>query len=193
MMRGIATTSADNPDFARVVRIATLRRTPVLAFDIAPDEAEAARLARLLDARSVRRMRLAGELRPEGDGWRLDARLGATVVQTCVVTLEPVTARLDLPLRRLFVPLGTGGREIEVGPEDDDEIEPLGETLDLGLVAIEALALALPAYPRHPDADLRPAAAAPPGADPDAGSDADGTTQPFAGLAALRDRLREPK
>jgi uncharacterized metal-binding protein YceD (DUF177 family) len=193
MMRGIATTSADNPDFARVVRLATLRRTPVLAFDIAPDEAEAARLARLLDARSVRKMRLAGELCPEGDGWRLEARLGATVVQTCVVTLEPVTTRIDLPLRRLFVPFATNGSEIEVGPEDDDEIEPLGEAIDLGLVAIEALALALPAYPRRSDADLGSATAAPPGADPDTGSEADGTTRPFAGLAALRDRLREPK
>jgi uncharacterized metal-binding protein YceD (DUF177 family) len=189
MMRGIAATSAENPDFARVVRLSTLRRTPVLPFDIAPDEAEAARLARLLDARSVRKMRLEGELRPEHDGWRLEAQLGATVVQTCVVTLEPVTTRVDLPLRRLFVPLEATGREVEVGPEDDDEIEPLGDAIDLGLVAIEALALALPAYPRRPAAALDAAAAAPPGAAPDV----DTGTRPFAGLAALRDRLRKPK
>lgn len=191
MMRGIATTSADNPDFARVVRLSTLRRTPVLAFDIAPDEAEAARLARLFDARSVRKMRLQGELRPEGDGWRLDAQLGATVVQTCVVTLEPVTTRVDQSVRRLFVPLETTGREIEVGPEDDEEIEPLGDAIDLGLVAIEALALALPAYPRRPDAALDPAAAAPPDAEPEEDEDAD--ARPFASLAAMRDRMRQPK
>jgi uncharacterized metal-binding protein YceD (DUF177 family) len=184
-MRGIATTSPDNPDFARVVRLSTLRRTPVLPFDLAPDEAEAARLARLLDARSVRKMRLEGELRPEADGWRLDARLGATVVQTCVVTLEPVTTRIDIPLSRHFVPQEDAGREIEVGPDDDDEIEPLGDTLDLGLLAIEALALALPAYPRRPDAAPGDAAAAPPGAQP---LD-DAATRPFADLASLRDRL----
>ena len=49
--------------------------------------------------------------------------------------------------------------ELVVDPEEDDEVEPLGPRIDLGLVAIEALELALPAYPRKPGARLGPATA----------------------------------
>jgi uncharacterized metal-binding protein YceD (DUF177 family) len=178
-MRGISTTSADNPDFARVVALAGLRRA--LPFDLAPDEREAAALARLLDARSVRKMRFRGDLRPEGDGFTLEGALGATVVQSCVVTLEPVTSRVDVAVRRRYLPADVSRREVEVGLEDDDEIEPLADRVDLGMVAMEALALALPAYPRHPDAEL---AAPTTEEEPD-----EAREHPFASLAAYRDRL----
>ena len=73
------------------------------------------------------------------------------MVQTCVVTLDPVTTRIDQPVRRASLPAGRAARaEVVVDPDEDDEIEPLGDRIDLGLVAIEALALALPAYPRKP-------------------------------------------
>ena len=71
-------------------------------------------------------------------------------------------------------------------PEEDDEIEPLAERIDLGLVATEALALALPAYPRKPGAELGPAASAPPGPAPPRTR-----AKPFAALAALRGKLGE--
>jgi uncharacterized metal-binding protein YceD (DUF177 family) len=183
-MPAILTTSADNPDFARVVAVGGLRRP--LPFDFAPDEREAAALARLLDARSVRKMRFQGELRPEGAGFALEGRLGATVVQTCVVTLEPVTSRIDAAVRRRFLPADAPAREVEVGLDDDDEIEPLADRIDLGMVAMEALALALPAYPRHPDAALE-ASAAPEG-EAEAGEQEG--EHPFASLAAYRERLR---
>ena len=62
-----------------------------------------------------------------------------------------------------------------VDPDEDDEIEPLGDRIDLGRVAVEALALALPAYPRKPGAELRPR-------DRRGGDE----PKPFAALAALR-------
>jgi hypothetical protein len=44
----------------------------------------------------VRKLRFIGTLEPEGaQDWRLTADLGATVVQPCVVTLAPVTTRLE--------------------------------------------------------------------------------------------------
>jgi uncharacterized metal-binding protein YceD (DUF177 family) len=167
-----------HPEFARVVELRQLRDLDAFDFDIAPDPHEAEALARLLDARSVRKMRFAGRLTPLADGaWRLAAELGATVVQTCVVTLDPVTTRIDQPVRRTFLPGVDEG--ILIDPEEDDEVEPLAERIDLGLVAIEALALALPAYPRKPGAALGPETAPP---DEDA-------PRPFAALAALRGKL----
>ena len=72
-----------------------------------------------------------------------------------------------------------------VDPDEDDEIEPLGDRIDLGLVAIEALALALPAYPRKPGASFGPAALADAGMAPVDESE----LKPFAALAALRGKM----
>lgn len=180
--------SPDNPEFARVIEVRTLSALDGFDFDVAPTREEAAALARLLGAQAVRKLRFAGRLAPlTRGGWALDARLGASVVQTCVVTLEPVTTRIDQTVRRRFLP-ETGSRaperagELVVDPDEDDEVEPLGERIDLGLVAIEALALALPAYPRKEGATLGPAIA---------GASDEEEPKPFAALAALRGKLGE--
>src|SRR5262245_56338359 len=92
----------DNPEFARVIELRQLRELEAFDFDISPSAEEAAAVATLLSARSVRKLRFAGQLaRTAGGGWQLAAELGATVVQTCVVTLDPVTTRVDQPVRRL--------------------------------------------------------------------------------------------
>ena len=182
----------DNPDFARVIAVRAIRDLDSFDFDIAPTEAEAEALARLFDARSVRKMRFKGRLTPLGRGWQLEADLGATVVQSCVVTLDPVTTRIDQPVRRRFVPEGAEAwppagaaarpAEIVIDPDEDEEVEPLRDRIDLGLGATEALALALPAYPRKPGATL------------DAGrgaEDDDEPIRPFAALEALRGKLGE--
>lgn len=173
----------DNPEFARVVEVRQLRDLPRFDFSISPDPDEAAALARLLGAQAVRKLRFAGHLVPAGRGWALEATLGSTVVQTCVVSLEPVSTRVDETVRRTFVPgaamPGGVAGEIVLAPEDDDEVEPLGDRIDLGRIAIEALALALPDYPRKEGAAIDPALA------PD---DAD-APRPFAALEALRGKL----
>jgi uncharacterized metal-binding protein YceD (DUF177 family) len=183
-MPEIVARSAANPDFARVIDVARLRGLGAFDFDLEPTPAEAAALARLMGAQAVRKLRFAGRLAPApGGAWRLEAALGATVVQTCVVTLDPVTTRVDAPVRRLFTPGLADAAEIDLDPDADGEIEPLGERIDLGLVATEALALALPAYPRRADAALDASALSAP---PQASPAAEAEVRPFAALAALR-------
>jgi uncharacterized metal-binding protein YceD (DUF177 family) len=187
-MPDLISQSPSNPQFARVLVVSRLREVAEFTFDIAPDDAERQALARLMKAQEVRKLRLKGRLTAAGGGaWALEAELGATVVQTCVVTLEPVTTRLDLPVRRRFVPgAAAAATDITVAPLDEDEVEPLGDTIDLGLVATEALALGLPDYPRSTGATLARDSVTPPGAEPlEAGKE-----RPFAALASLRDKLR---
>jgi uncharacterized metal-binding protein YceD (DUF177 family) len=140
-----------------------------------------------MGAQRVKKLRFNGRLSPlVGPGWRLDASLGASVVQTCVVTLDPVTTRIDQTVRRSFVPEPEAmAAEITVFPDEDDEIEPLSDIIDLGLVAVEALALALPAYPRKPGAALTQHSFAAAGLRPLEDED----LKPFAALAALKDKL----
>ncbi len=178
-MADTPSTLPDTPEFSHVVELGALRGAS--DFDIAPTPAQAAALARLMGASGLRKMRFRGRLVPlEPRGWELQATLGATVVQPCVVTLDPVTTRIDQPVHRRFLPMSApAATEIRLDAEDDDEIEPLTERIDLGLIATEALALALPAYPRAAGAEL-------PSSEP---SDDDEVIRPFAALAALRNKL----
>lgn len=172
--------AADNPEFPRVIDLARLRDAPEFAFDIAPSPAESEAIARLMDARAVRKLRFAGKLTALAKGgWELDAALGATVVQNCVVSLDPVTSRVDQRVRRLYLPDAPRGTDVILSEDDDEDVEPLPDRLDLGLVAVEALALALPAYPRKEGASL---------AAMGYGEEVE-VVKPFAALAALRDKL----
>lgn len=178
--------SADTVEFSRIIDLARLRDGEDFAFELTPSEAEAKALARLMGALSVRKLRFAGRLVPAGAGWRLEARLGATAVQPCVVSLEPVTTRVDVPVRRTYLPEAAPAPvDLDLADEEADEVEPLPDRLDLGLVATEALALALPAYPRKAGAVLGPSTFAADGVRPL--EDAD--VKPFSALATLRDKL----
>lgn len=185
-MPDLSRQASDNPDFPRVLEVRSLTDVEDFAFDIAPDPSEAEALARLMGARSVRKMRFQGRLSPlPGSGWGLEGMLGATVIQTCVVSLEPVTTRVDIPVRRRFLPdrAGPAAAGVVVSLDEDDEVEPLGPRIDFGLVATEALALALPDYPRKPEAEVSAGS----GADDAAAEEP--ARRPFASLAALRDKL----
>lgn len=157
-------------------------RRPV-AFALAPDAAVRAGVAAALGIPAVQALRFDGAVAPAGKrDVTLAGTLTARVVQPCVVTLDPVTTDLRVPVERRYIAglaLPEAG-EVEM-PEDDRE-EPLPDVIDIGAVLIEALALALPDYPRSPGAALGTAAFGPPGAAPL--TDAD--LRPFAALAALR-------
>ncbi|QYK43277.1 MAG: DUF177 domain-containing protein [Paracoccaceae bacterium] len=170
------------------VRKLPARRTQT--FDLAPDAATRARIARYLDLIDLPALRLSGELRPVGrHDVELLARLTARVVQPCAVTLAPVTTDIAEPVRRLYVAGHEAPQGDEVELPEDVDTEPLPEAIDGGAVAVEALALALPPYPRAPGAGLGEAVFAPPGIAPLRDED----LRPFAGLAALKDSLsRDP-
>ncbi len=171
-------------------RVAKLRQSGETRFDLAPEKAARDALAATLGIEAIRKLRFAGALIPQGrNSWRLEADLGATAIQSCVVTLEPVTTRIDTTVTRRFVPSAQIG-EFEAGSEtempDDDTLEPLGEVIDIAAVMAEALALALPAYPRKDGEDLGEAVFAEDGVAPLTDDD----LRPFAGLSALRDKLQ---
>lgn len=156
-------------------------------FDIQLSKSELADLAADIEVVSIRKFRLEGQVtRTNEDALELTAMLGATVTQSCVVTLGPVRTRLDAPVRRLFAkPQEPGVADYHITEEEDVEIDPLSGQIDLLQVAREELILAIPAYPRVPDAELAARAAAPPGALPDDPEQ----DKPFAALAALKAKM----
>ena len=148
-------------------------------FDLRPGDAARAALAAQFDLSALRKLRLAGQLVPTGRrDWRLEATLGATVVQPCGVTLEPVTTRIDEDITRNFMAEWSAPDvpDHEVSDETDDE--PLPAVLDLMAVIAEELSLATPAFPRAEGVEEVEAEARPAGAEPIKDED----TKPFAGL-----------
>lgn len=161
-------------DRARLLyRVADLPAKKPTRFRIAADDALRAGLARELGISDVPALEFQGELRPFGrHDWELEARLKAEVVQPCVVTLAPVRTRLDEAVMRRYLHDMPEPEADEIEMPEDDTAEPLPAVIDLGAVIAEALALALPLYPRAEGAD-----AALPEVEP--------TEKPFAGLADL--------
>jgi len=183
-------TTADQPSvYAHPLRPADLANTTPTTFLLTPDHETCAAIAQALGLLALRKVRFEGQLEPQGKrDWRLTARLGATVVQTCVVTLAPVTTRIEDHVERFWradMEQSDTDAELEI-PQNTDE-EPLGAEIDLGQVMVEALALALPAYPRAEGAKLDQAAFTTPGQAPMTDEEA----RPFAGLAALRGKLSQ--
>ncbi|EEE38574.1 hypothetical protein RKLH11_2416 [Rhodobacteraceae bacterium KLH11] len=170
------------------LRVADLPQNAPTAFELrpAPDVLEA--IKQDLGLLGLRKLSFAGDLRAQGKhDWALTGRLGATVIQPCVVTLEPVTTRIDTPVARVFVADWADPDEPEFEIPEGDETEPLGAEIDPALVMVEALSLALPQYPRKDGAELGQADYTEPGKQAMTDEDA----KPFAGLAGLRDALKK--
>jgi uncharacterized metal-binding protein YceD (DUF177 family) len=167
-------------------RVAALPTRKPMRFTFAPDAAGRAALAAELGLLDLPELQLVGEIRAAGrSDYTLEAMLTARVVQPCSITLAPVPARLSEAVRRSYVRDYTlpDADEVEL---DDDSTDPLPEVIDVADVAREALALALPLYPRAPGAELGQAVYAEPGTAPLKDED----LRPFAGLAALKAKLQ---
>lgn len=176
------------PPFARPVPVRSLSRKRPLPFDLAPEPSEKPAIARFLGLEGLRALRFRGELMPAaGDGWRVEGRLTAELVQSCVVTLAPVVQTIDEAVARNYVPEEDWQlpAEIDLDPEAEDDPDPFGATIDPGHLAIESLALVLDPYPRAKGVPPARFQAAPPGTAPL--EDAD--LKPFAGLAVLKDKF----
>lgn len=169
------------PEFSRPRAVDTLSHKHPTRFEETPSAEEAEALRALLGLIGLRKLRFVGEIVPlRRDEWEVRGSLGASITQECVVTLEPVRSRVETDVLVRFVPPD----KIESAMEErdfDETQEPLGDSIDLGLIATEALALALPPYPRKADAALN----LPETVD----EENDEKPNPFAALAGLKDKL----
>ena len=156
-------------------------------FDISPDDAERKTLAAMLGISGISRLRFTGEVRPLGNrDFELDGQLEAVVIQPCVISLDPVATTIREPVvRRYLHDFLPPAEDAEMSADDSDE--PLSAIIDVGSVMAEALALALPDYPRRPGAVLETTVHTAPGLAPMQEAD----VRPFAGLARLVQRLPE--
>jgi len=118
------------------------------------------RIAGALGLERLDRLSIVATVKPwRGDGFRLDGRIEADVVQLCVVSLEPVNSMIEEPLSATFV-RPSGPRRTEAVDVDFDALEEdppeeiVGGAIDVGALAVEYLSLAVDPYPRAPSVRL---------------------------------------
>jgi uncharacterized metal-binding protein YceD (DUF177 family) len=165
-------------EFSRPVSLARLGSEPYRQRIEATAE-ERRNLAERFELSALDRLAAEVELRRKGGGGLilLEAEFEAEFEQSCAVTLEPVRGALSDRFSLVYGPARDDAPEIEVSG-DEPAFEPLtGEMIDIGEAVAQGLSLALPEFPRHPDASIDEFLAA------------DATDSPFASLARLRKRL----
>jgi uncharacterized metal-binding protein YceD (DUF177 family) len=176
---------SDEVEFSRLFKLRHLPAAGGHGFTIEATPGECRAVARRLELVALKALSFEGQIaRGPRDGVLIvRGSVLADATQRCVVTLEPVPARLEVAVERYFLIDGQETEtEVIVSP-DDEEPEPLaGDLLDLGEIAVEELSLALDPYPHAADAPavLR-------GYNEAADSAA---RSAFAALAALRDRSK---
>ncbi|MEE2946136.1 MAG: DUF177 domain-containing protein [Pseudomonadota bacterium] len=179
---------ADKNSTKRIFRVADLAQNQRTPFLIVPDADELTELTKEIGVSSLKKLRFEGYIAALGKrDWQVQADLGFTVVQPCVVSLEPVTSRVDVPVERQFIAGYESPDEEEFELTDDENTESLGAEINVEDILKESLALALPLYPRKDNASLSESNFTEPGKKPMSDEDA----RPFAGLESLRDKLAQ--
>ena len=183
--------SSTSPFSQSIFRFANLSHQRPTAFNIRPNADQRRQVANELGFRAIRKLWFAGKLVASGKkNWVLKAKLGATIEQDCVVTLQPVTTRLDCKVNRQFVPAADltlmEESEDEIQMSGDETLEPLPEEIDLLLVLTEALSIEAPDYPRVQGAKMTKTNFSQPGIGPMTDTDA----KPFSGLAKLQEKMQ---
>ena len=129
------------------------------------DEAQRAVLARQLELDSLDLLEAEVEVLPWGRDYEIKGAFKADVVQTCGITLEPLSSRIE---GRFSVkasetpPEEEHDPEIEIGldtPDPPDLIE--NGQIDLAAYVIEHLALEIDPFPRKPGVEFEPPVTAP--------------------------------
>ena len=172
----------DGLTYSHPFRRAGLAQRKPTRFLLAPDAAALAAIAGALGITCVNRASFTGEIRPMGrTDFMLEAVLEAEVVQPCIITLAPVTTAIREAVTRRYLADWQEPEAEESEVPEDDSAEPLGEVIDVGAAMVEALALALPLYPRAEGAEWGSFSHAAPGAEPLT----EEKLRPFSGLAGL--------
>lgn len=131
--------------------------------------------------------RLSGDVTMRREGGRIEVRgrVVAEAAQPCIATGAPVAETIDEEVALSFVAPPSAeepDEEFELDAGELDTVFHDGKAIALGDALADTLALALDPYPRSPDAERTLH---------EAGVMSEEEAGPFAGLAALKDKLEK--
>ena len=144
-----------------LTRMVKARSLPAKSVIVEADQTERAALAKRFGLPAVKHLRAEVELEEDGKAVLARGTLQAEIVQSCAISGEDFKVEIDEPLLLRFVEEGSINPalsedeeiEIELSPEDCDEIEYSGDSFDLGEAIAQSLGLAIDPYAEGPNAD----------------------------------------
>lgn len=153
----------DDVPFSYPVKVGHISANPVrIALEADKDELKA--LAKAWSVLSVDALKAELQVsRWKKDGIKITGSVQAAITQECIVTLEPIPSRIDETVEQIFVPEGSKlariitneAGEMVLDPEGPDIPEQfIGDTVDVGAVVAEFVALAIDPYPRKEGAEF---------------------------------------
>jgi uncharacterized metal-binding protein YceD (DUF177 family) len=150
------------PEFSRLVDVARLSTRPFRQRIEATAE-ERERLSQRFDLISLDHVVADVELRRQSPEMiLLEAEFAAEFEQCCAVSLEPVRGAVSDRFSLVYGPAPEEEQEIAL-TSDEPAFEPLdGNSIDIGDAVAQELSLALPIFPRDPEARIDQAAMAEP-------------------------------
>lgn len=154
---------SDVPPFSHPLKVGQINHNAI-ELRLVPDPGELKALAALWNIPAIETLQADIKVRRwKKDGVRIMGNVTATVIQSCVVTLEPVQSRLAEEIDQIYVPEGSllaripanDQGELVIDPEGPDLPETFaGDTIDVGAIVAEFAALGLDPYPRKPGAEF---------------------------------------
>lgn len=176
----------NKPEFSYLVDVEEIPSTG-LTVKVEADEAERKALADRFGLISLDSLKAQMEIKPwRKRGVAVSGHFTAELTQACVVSLEPVSARLDEDFKDYFLPeadikrlISDAEITLDVDAADPDLLE--GDQIDAGELVAEHVSLAIDPYPRKEGAEFSP----PPGVESQ-DSPAEPKENPFAVLEKLR-------
>ncbi|MCK5778441.1 MAG: DUF177 domain-containing protein [Rhodospirillales bacterium] len=178
----------ESPEFSRPYKTDELpNKGRIVTLDPSTDELEA--IARRLGLVSLNRFEGTLKLHPEiGRQISLQGPIRAEIVQSCVITGEPLTTEVAFDMDLMFAEdadplagLNMTEEDVLTDPEIDEPDPIVDGRIDVGEAAVEELALNIPPYPRIPGAIFQGI-----DADEDGGNERE---NPFAVLSSLKDKM----
>jgi len=140
-------------EFSRPVPLADVDRRPVQR-QIEAEPAERALLAKRLGLAALQSLTADFTAVKRRGTIIVTGRFDAAVEQVCIVTLEPFAAQVSGEIDEVYSESEDGGDNGEVDIDPDTPEPLMGDSLDIGEVVAQCLALEIDPHPRAPGADL---------------------------------------
>jgi hypothetical protein len=143
-----------NPEFSRRVELSRVGNR-MTVHPIAASSEECQALARRFDLLALNRLDAEVQLqRVDAGRVHLQGTLQAQVVQSCVVTLDPIESTLNERFSMVFASAVSQGARVTLELEDEIVESIEGDAIDIGEAVAQQLAHLLDPYPRIPGAAL---------------------------------------
>ena len=138
------------PSFSRFLVFKKLSRSSITQYKGKLSAKEKLALAITLKCKKVINLQFDFKIKAfEENSWDLSGNISGVITQICVVSLEDVKSRVNIKVKRQFIPDKVISKlSTQLSTALNFETDPLTNSIDLADIVVEELILELPNYPR---------------------------------------------